>query len=279
MNEIIHDDWHVFSNMIKIDKQLLLLSELTDSDNVFVKKFQSSLSLNKAKIDKWNLFIIELKHENRFFPKKVIDREQLSELFDFLVIDKNYNPKFIYRARINPDSQPFPLPEMGKPPREMAKDGRANPKGIPYLYAASDYKTAIAEARPYKSEYVSVAKIKVKKKISLIDLRDPKSSISPFGLDDDNVVLLYTEDMPFLCHLSDSLSKPIHPNKKELEYLPTQYLCEFIKDKNFNGIVFKSSLEKGDNYVIFDDTFISRVKVDNYFISDTLVKPKKYIQK
>ena len=81
--------------------------------------------------------------------------------------------------------------------------------------------------------------------------------------------------MPFLGHLSATLSKPVLPHKKELEYLPTQYLCELIKYNKFNGIVFKSSLEKGDNCVFFDDSFLKGVKVETYIVSDTMVKSVK----
>jgi hypothetical protein len=163
---------------------------------------------------------------------------------------------------------------MGKPPRKKSTDGRANPKGISYFYGASDVKTTIAEARPYKTVIVCVAKYKVDKKISLIDLRDPKSTTSPFDIEEDILSLLYIH-MPFLGHLSEVLSKPVLPYEKEMEYLPTQYLCELIKNYNFNGIAFKSSLEEGDNFVIFNDSFITGIKVEGYMVSDTKVKSKK----
>jgi hypothetical protein len=151
-------------------------------------------------------------------------------------MSEEQKPKYVFRARINHQSKILPLTKMGKPPLKKSTDGRANPKGISYFYGASDKITTIAEARPYKTEIVCVAKYKVSKKISLIDLRDPKSTISPFGLDDDSLSLLYKEHMPFLGHLSDVLSKPVLPYEKEMEYLPTQYLCELIKNYKFNGI-------------------------------------------
>jgi hypothetical protein len=101
------------------------------------------------------------------------------------------------------------------------------------------------------------------------------NTISPFGLDDDSLALLYKEHMPFLGHLSTALSIPVLPHKKDLEYLPTQYLCELIKDKNFDGIAFKSSLGKGDNYVIFNDSLLAGSKVDTYSVKDTIIIPVK----
>jgi len=275
LNELLQDDWKVFSKYINEKKQLQLVGKIAGLKDLKSKRFISRLALNKANIDKWDVFTYELKHENRFFPKNAINTSQLLQSFQYLIMPNEKNPKYVFRARINHQSKILPITEMGKPPLVESKDGRANPKGISYFYGASDEKTAIAESRPYKSEAVCVAKFKVHKKISLIDLRDPKRTISPFGLDDDTLSLLYREHMPFLGHLSGTLSKPVLPHKKELEYLPTQYLCELIKYNKFNGIVFKSSLEKGDNCVFFDDSFLKGVKVETYIVSDTMVKSVK----
>ncbi|HDZ85238.1 MAG TPA: RES domain-containing protein [Candidatus Moranbacteria bacterium] len=279
LNELLQYDWNIFSKYINKKKTLKLISKIAGKKELNSKRFISTLVLNKAFIDKWDAFTNELKHENRFFPKNAIDTSQLSELFDYLIMSKEQSPKYVFRARINHQSIALPITEMGTPPLDKSKDGRANPKGISYFYGTSDEKTAIAEIRPYKSENVCVAKFKVNKRISLIDLRDPKSTISPFGLDDDSLSLLYQDHMPFLGHLGDALSKPVLPYKKELEYLPTQYLCELVKDHNFNGIVFKSSLEQGDNYVIFDDSFLTGTKVETFIVSDTPVKSVKVTRK
>jgi hypothetical protein len=165
---------------------------------------------------------------------------------------------------------------MGKPPSNESKDGRANPKGISYFYAASNPKTAITEIRPNKNECVSVATFKIKKDVFLVDLRNPKRTISPFGLDDDELMLIF-KHIPFLIHLCDSLSMPVLPGNAELNYLPTQYLCELIKVNKINGIVFKSSLEKGDNYVFFDESFLTGIKVEKFLVSEIAVKTKKYL--
>lgn len=279
LNELLQSDWHIFSKFINKYKQLQFLSIITDDNNIQSKRFLSNLTLNKSFVDKWDTFTKELKHENRFFPKKAIEISQLSELFNYLIMQKEEIPKYIYRARINRESRNLSINEMGKPPLEKSKDGRANPKGISYFYGTSDEKTAIAETRPYKSEKVCVAKFKVKKVLSLIDLRDPKSSISPFGLDDDSLTLLYEEHMLFFVHLGSALSKPVLPYNTELEYLSTQYLCELIKKNSFHGIVYKSSLENGDNYVFFDDSFLTGTKVETFIVSDITIKSVKVNRK
>src|SRR5258708_31702309 len=49
---------------------------------------------------------------------------------------------------------PFGVDRM-KPLRDRAREGRANPKGIPYLYLATDQDTAVAERRPWGGSDVS----------------------------------------------------------------------------------------------------------------------------
>lgn len=272
----LQDDWNVFSSNINDPKKLQLLRKISGIKGLSSKRYISSLVSDNDFKQLWEEFADELKYENRFFPQKLIDPSELVELFDYLIMPQEQKPEYIFRARINHNSSNMSISEMGKPPEDESTDGRANPKGISYFYGASDEKTAIAETRPSKTEKVCVAKYKVKSKISLIDLRDPKSSISPFGLDDDNLTLLYKNHMPVLEHLGKVLSKPVLPHKKELEYLPTQYLCELIKNSKFNGIAFKSSLEKGDNYVIFNDSFLSgNKKVECYLVTDTKVESNK----
>jgi hypothetical protein len=273
LNEQLQADWQLFQRNLSVKQQRQLLAVITSSKKYANLKVVSRHVHDQTYINKWERFKIELQHENRFFPKNAIDTIQLMDLLDYLAMAKVNNPKKLYRARVNRTSQSFSFSEMGKPPKEKALDGRANPKGIPYFYGASDEKTAIAETRPYKSEVVCVGEFRLGKKTNIIDIRDPKKTISPFGLDDDSLTLLYREHMPFLGHLSTALSIPVLPYKKDLEYLPTQYLCELIKDKNFDGIAFKSSLGKGDNYVIFNDSLLTGTKIETYSIEDTLIKP------
>ena len=68
----------------------------------------------------------------------------------------------VYRAQIGCDSRPEEYngkiidevpcaykPERMKPFRDRAAEGRANPRGIPYLYTATHQDTAIADVRPW----------------------------------------------------------------------------------------------------------------------------------
>lgn len=81
--------------------------------------------------------------------------------------------------------------------------------------------------------------------------------------------------MPFLTLLGNELSKPIIPREVNLEYLPSQHLCELLKSIGFHGIIYKSSIVDGNNYVIFDDKKPKAVRTYQYQITDILTKSKK----
>jgi len=52
--------------------------------------------------------------------------------------------------------------------------------------------------------------------------------------------------------IDTAFSEPITPNDKTSDYVPTQIIAEFFKTKGFDGIVYRSSLAKGFNVVLFD---------------------------
>ncbi|MDD3052626.1 MAG: RES family NAD+ phosphorylase, partial [Candidatus Cloacimonetes bacterium] len=140
---------------------------------------------------------------------------------------------------------------------------------------ASDVDTAISEIRPHKGEKVTVAEFKMFRDLELADLRDPKESISPFQLNDDNELELIYKNLSYLTMLGNELSKPIIPQEVNLEYLPSQYLCELIKQIGFHGIIYKSSVSNGNNFVIFNDEKLDVINCSYYEITDTKIYSNK----
>ena len=52
-------------------------------------------------------------------------------------------------------------------------------------------------------------------------------------------------------------SKPVLPNRTHLDYIPTQFICEFFKTVcGFHGLVFNSSFGNGKNIVLFDQNLV-----------------------
>ncbi|WP_410479029.1 RES family NAD+ phosphorylase [Pedobacter gandavensis] len=54
--------------------------------------------------------------------------------------------------------------------------------------------------------------------------------------------------------MEHELSRPVRKQDVHLDYLPTQYLCEFIKSLGFDGVEYKSAMNSnGYNLAIFTD--------------------------
>ena len=65
---------------------------------------------------------------------------------------------------------PSPLgPERMKPLVNRAREGRANPKGIPYLYLATEQETAVAEVRPWIGSRVSIAVFLLSREVRVVN--------------------------------------------------------------------------------------------------------------
>ena len=271
---LLQNDWNIFQPFSKTKQENLLLQVSGGRYNV--RQYYSTRFLkDKSNLEKWNKFREELKHNNRFFPTNAPDIDHLKP-FGSYIGQKNLKGSMkLFRARINNNNTPFPCNKMRKPPKDKTTNGRANPFGISYLYVASDPDTAISEIRPNKSEKVTVAEFKINSTLELADLRDPKSSISPFQLNDEIELELIYKNLPYLSMLGNELSKPIIPQEVNLEYLPSQYLCEIFKHLGFHGIIYKSSVGKGSNYVIFNDNKLSIENCYQFEVTDTKIISRK----
>jgi hypothetical protein len=275
--KLLQDDWNIFQSFSDEFQKELLLQVSGGSYNLedlYLARFQQDIS----NLERWENFREELKFCNRFFPTNAPDIDHLTQFGKHIGRKMKIGSEKLYRARVSNTSIPLPLDEMGKPPQGATANGRANPLGISYLYVASDPDTAISEIRPHKGEKVTVAEFKVVQDLELADLGDPKESISPFQLNDDDELELIYKNLPYLTMLGKELSKPIIPQEVNLEYLPSQYLCELIKQIGFHGIIYKSSVGEGSNYVIFNDEKLDITNSSLYEITDTKIISHKLIR-
>jgi len=124
------------------------------------------------------------------------------------------------------------------PPASIVTAGRANPEHIVYLYAAKETITAIGETRPRIFDHVSVAKIQLLRDAHLADFTTLNNSEE------------LTLDKAKLIEVENAFSKPC---REEIDYIPTQYVAEFVKSLGYDGIAFRSSyVPGGTNVTIFD---------------------------
>ncbi|OGR01674.1 MAG: hypothetical protein A2511_09775 [Deltaproteobacteria bacterium RIFOXYD12_FULL_50_9] len=269
IESLLRMDWELFAKLDSV-KAEMLLGLIFNNIDMLQKNFAPVIQHDASAVQEWEDFREELKHRNRFFPKNIQATKQLKELFGLLVASTADIPIKVYRARMCEQPQPYALDQMGTPPAVLTGNGRANPVGIPCLYVASDTTTAIAEIRPHKGEMVCVAEFEVDKKIKLADLRYPRKTISPFLLSEEQIKLL-RRYMEYLCRLSEELTMPVLPKSAHLEYLPSQYLCEFIKHCGFDGLIYTSAMGAGINYAIFNSAKVIGVDVHQYQIDKIAV--------
>jgi len=270
------------SNELRIRELLeeIIKEELAEHEHILKNKIILKIKSNDGHIHAaekynatWENFKEEIKFINRFHTNNIIDLKKLATYFVRSLSKDIPKGETFYRGRISGKSG-FSNIELWNPPKEKAKAGRANPYGISYLYLSDQIKTSLYETRSTIFDYVTIGEFVIKDSIKIIDLRD---------IIYEPIVWAETEDLedylvyiPFLDTLQMELSLPIRSNDKEIDYLPTQYLSEFIKSLGYDGVKFQSSLySKGFNLAIFNPSKFELNKSEVYEIQniDYLFKP------
>ncbi|MBI5312934.1 MAG: RES family NAD+ phosphorylase [Methylocystis sp.] len=248
--EWMKDDWQLFSHQrMDVAHAKELLGEILDDGDIVRRGFAPSASYISEGLAQWDKLRDEMMYANRWFLDVAIDLDRLGELLDMLLAPPL--PRQWYRARISTEDDIFPIEQMGAPPRRRSSHGRANPAGIPYLYLGSLPDTAAAEIRPHTGEIACVADFTIPE-IKAVDLRNPRKLVSPFILTDASEIGQLRADLPFLERLGEELTRPVQPTGAAIDYIPSQYLCEFIKKCGFDGVVYRSSVSDGINLALFN---------------------------
>lgn len=224
---------------------------------------KKSKAYKKAKII-WEHFKQDIIEKNRFFSGKelveILSKEKALDISSFHTSGKKF---VLYRARIgnyinHDDSQ------MKRPPKGVYSMGRCNPLGIPYLYLSDSEETTIKETRARVGDLVTIAKIEIGGIYNFFDLSTQEiksSSISESFIEDKIVAnLIYIINKDF--------TKRIDEHEK-LEYVPLQFIAEYIKNRGFDGFMYQSSLyDSGTNYVIFNPNRYSIISKSLYKIHE-----------
>ncbi|MGD9808133.1 MAG: RES family NAD+ phosphorylase [Deferribacterales bacterium] len=262
----IQKDWDMFiaqsrcelilSDLFKDEKDSILQLSANSIGRIFPNRSSLYSEYGKICFQKISQSII---FKNRFLLRGRDFEDFESLIKTGIATFKNYEivdaSKIFYRARIHDGGAKYKFKDLKAPPFGKANSGRANPKGIPYLYLASDVDTAINEVRPPVKTEVCYVKFNAVKKLRILDLGKEMVIESPF-VDGFKDKLRYRD---LLNYVAQELNKPVLEENSEFEYLPTQYLCEYLKSlrsddrrKPFvHGVKYKSNKATGDNYVLF----------------------------
>lgn len=260
----VQGDWSVFNeDAFDEDSQGDLLEEIANSDwdddsgespinaNALYQIHRGWLHATHE--ERWEQYCSDVRDDpDQTFPFE----EYLAEDFHQLSVTL---PKgtTLFRARrgFKPgeygERHAFAGDEIGAPPTELASQGRVNVKGQRVLYCTDQDATAVAEVRPARGFYVSVATMTLNREVRILDLMQPLK-INPFLTE---TLKWDVEIQALLASFAEEMSRPLERDDDQSHYLPCQRLGDYIREAHYDGIRYPSALNPdGTNVVFFDPT-------------------------
>jgi hypothetical protein len=267
--KLLRADWSLFDHRLMNDARAgELIGAILGDDQIALGRFVPLPRYATDTLARWEALRNELMYESRYFPESELDATRWEDLLQHLeAAGAAEFPSTWFRARMKTGERVFEISEMGAPPNRIASHGRANPPGIACLYLGSQPETAVAEIRPHTGESACVADFTIPTDTVLIDLRDPRRLVSPFLLGDEGAIGSLRSDVAFLERLGDELTRPVQPHGAPIDYVPSQYLCEFIKKRRYRGVLYRSSVSDGMNLALFDPSRAQGGNVTEYAVT------------
>lgn len=273
----IENEWNLFSSMpiaTSIISQILPQTTFsawnTNTELSYIEEIEESISY-------WFKLKESLKWERRF----LVEMEKFKDLgwdgffedhITFTEVER------FYRARIhNTEGATTLLPtEMGCPEKEMVSSGRGNPQGIPYLYLSKSPLTTLYETRALLHDEISVGEFKSLpgEVLKVVDFTERSGVFAGAGNLKNHTKALRLKEL-----ISKDLSKPIRRYDSDIEYIPTQFMCEFIRYViGANGILFNSSIhDTGQNLVLFGTDKVECIGVKKYVVTKLLIESEEMV--
>lgn len=270
---ILQEDWVLFSShdacrtvldsIIHSDPSAFARDGITDNNTPVVYK-----PVITDCVAVWETLKDDIKNHHRF----TTDLKKLEAAGWRTLLDNQYTldpDGTFYRARIHyKKTDHFGINDMGARERGDCPAGRANPEGIPYLYLSEEPKTTFFETRVNMHDVVSVGEFKLVSRdpLNVEDLTEIDLNEMEELLDVD--VMTLAKRKLLIRALSRDMSNPMRRFDSMIEYVPTQFICEYVQlTQNVSGIRFSSSVySKGTNLVIFNPDLMHCVAVNDYSI-------------
>ncbi|MBU5617172.1 RES domain-containing protein [Psychrobacter sp. TAE2020] len=266
---LIQGQWDLFSsNRIASDVLNAVISKLNTAFYNAEVQVDYSQEIH-SNVNYWKELKEQLKWERRYLSDVDYLTHELGWDGFFQSQSVINEDDILYRGRLhqNTDDECFNMNSMSCPPKHVSTAGRANPMGIPYLYLSDNEDTVLYEIRATYLDDVTVAKFSIKpdlnKKVLISDFTEIPTLYHPGEVDKRIKASLLKE------RISLDLSQPVRRYDSELDYIPTQFICEFIRlYTDVDGIKFRSSLNNtGINYVIFDQSIMTCTEVSKIQVS------------
>jgi len=277
LKESLRDDWDIFSAGAEVIQALTikLCSTIYNADasifskRVIIPQLADEEFLNEFGVVRghsWNSFADSIKYTNRFHSG-LFNADTFASFLS--IVAKGYSRSTqLYRARISSEENGFPISEMYAPPKGKRSAGRVNPEGIGVLYLSSDEKTVLNEVRANTFDYITIGEFQAKRDIRVVNLSGIART-SPFLYGSE--LEKYAANRKVFQEMALEIAKPLRRSDSSLEYLPTQYISEFIKSQGYDGVEYASTLrEDGFNLAIFDETLFECMSVKTVEVTKIL---------
>lgn len=220
--------------------------------------------------DTWSSYCNSIKHDRRFFNKNAASL--LGEILEPILrgewprsgsairtIEPSGPDSFVYRGRLANGVEArkaiyrSPIRQLSAPPPELNSAGRMNPAGISVFYGSFDKRTCVAELRVPVGGEAIVGKFEVIRPLRVLDLTVLESASFRLSFFEDNFLKKYAYN-EFLRGFHAEIRKPVVPGREALEYLPTQFIAEYLwatANPPLDGLIYGSSqLSAGANNIV-----------------------------
>jgi hypothetical protein len=221
--------------------------------------------------DAYRVFADSVKHDRRFIYDRRVNQfldvvaETSSTRMETLKAGSKLwraqlGSRWDVRDKGTPEEMEVEIPyfeDRMKPLPSLVTDGRANPRGIAYLYLADSETTAGSELRPWLGTSISMSSFLVHRDLQIADCTSDKKRwpFKGFNVEMTGTVPWPPEEYESVVwgDIADAMSTPHNPEHVNLNYVPTQVISERLRHAGADGIAYRSLLAPGGtNFVLFD---------------------------
>jgi hypothetical protein len=219
--------------------------------------------------DEFRRFAESVRHDRRFiYEQPVMDflnavaETSVSRMVDLPAEAVFWRAQLGYQLHVfdkgEPEEEERPAPwfeDRMIPLPRLVGDGRANPRGVAYLYLASNATTAGSEVRPWLGATLSISQFKTNRALRVIDCtKDKKRWLKSFHVETGMADWEPHEFEGVVWgDIGYAMSTPYSSEEQSLHYVPTQIIAERLRHAGADGMVYQSLLAKnGFNIVLFD---------------------------
>ncbi|WP_311798110.1 RES family NAD+ phosphorylase [Enterococcus thailandicus] len=271
LKDSLEKKWSVFNiNSEKIDELLEYLFEDDSSieEDIFNEKVGILAEYDVSYADKfilkdndWSKFVETITYGNRYHTN-TINLNLLKKFIGYKqMVIKCSDRKKYYRGRVSLEEE-YTKNDMYSPPKGKASAGRLNPEGISVLYLTDKEQACYQEIRASFNDSVYIGEFELTRDVKIVDFRN----FEYISLNSEVDALEYYLNRDILKEISNNLSIPTTGSSKSKDYIPLQYISDYIKslDEKFDGIMYKSVMNEGaSNLMLFENDAVSCINVEN----------------